>query len=98
MEFFQDVLLLGLFRSCSRDGRWRLSRSWLHSGIIPESRGADSRCSRICLGRSVVDMDEMELMKESCFWEMNEDMSLEPRRLVRATLGQLPRGMCVNWN
>ena len=25
----------------------------------------------------------------SCCWDMNEDVSLEPRRLVRATLGHL---------
>ena len=34
-------------------------------------------------------MDVMELIKVSCCWEMNEDISLEPRRLVRATLGHL---------
>ena len=59
--------------SCSRDGssRWRLSRSCCHRRMIPESDGLVNCCSRISLGRSVVDMD------------VNEDMSLEPRRLVR---------------
>ena len=31
----------------------------------------------------------MELMKVSCCWDMNEDVSLELRRLVRATLEHL---------
>ena len=31
----------------------------------------------------------MELIKVSCCWDMNEDRSLESRRLVRATLGHL---------
>ena len=31
----------------------------------------------------------MELIKVSCCYDMNEDMSLEPRRLIRATLGHL---------
>ena len=34
-------------------------------------------------------MDVMELIKVSCCWDMKEDMFLEPRRLVRATLGHL---------
>ena len=50
--------------------------------MIPESDGLVNRCTRISLGRSVGDMDVMELIKVSCSWEMNEDMSLEPRRLV----------------
>ena len=90
LEFFQETLLLGVEISCSRDGRWRLSRSCCHRGMIPESDGLVNRCSRISLGRSVVDMDAMELMKVSCCCDMNEDMSLEPRRLVRATLAGRP--------
>ena len=54
-------------------------------GMIPESDGLVNRCSRISLGRSVVDMDVIELIKESCCCKMNEDMSLEPRRPDRAT-------------
>ena len=65
LEFFQETLPLGVEISCSRDGRWRLSRSCCHRGMIPESDGLVNRCSRISLGRSVVDMDAMELMKVS---------------------------------
>ena len=36
-----------------------------------------------------MDMDVMELIKKSCCCNMYEDMSLEPRRLDRATLGHL---------
>ena len=57
--------------------------------MIPERGGSDNRCSRISLGRSVENMTVMELMKVSCCCDMNEDMSLEPRRLDRATLGHL---------
>ena len=71
-----------------RDGRLRLSRSCCHRGMIPESDGLDSR-SRISLERSVVDMDVMELIKVSCCCDIKEDISLEPRRLVKATLGHL---------
>ena len=71
-----------------RDGRLRLSRSRCHRGMIPESDGLDNRSS-ISLGRSVVDMDVMELIKVSCCCNIKEDMSLEPRRLVRAALGHL---------
>ena len=56
--------------------------------MIPESGGLVNR-SRISLGRSVVDMDVMGLLKVSCCCDMNEDMSLEPRRVVRTTLGHL---------
>ena len=55
----------------------------------PESDGLVNHCSRISLGRSVEAMDVMELIKVSCCCYMNEDMSLEPRRLIRATLGHL---------
>ena len=37
-------------------------------------------------------MDAMELIKVRCCWEMDEDMFLEPRRLVRAILGHSDRG------
>ena len=57
--------------------------------MIPESDGLVNRRSRISLGRSVEDMDVMELIKKSCCCNMYEDMSLEPRRLDRATLGHL---------
>ena len=87
LDFFQEALPLGLEISCSRDGRLRLSGSCCHRGMIPESDGLDSRCSRISLGRSVVDMDVIELIKVSCCCDMKEDMSLEPRRL--ATLRHL---------
>ena len=40
-------------------------------------------------------MDVMELIKVSCCWDMNEDMSLEPRRLVTATLGDLVGRPCI---
>ena len=89
LEFFQDALPLWVKISCSRDGRRSLSRSCCHSGMIPESDGLVNRCLRISLGRSVVDMDVMELIKVSWCCDMNEDMSLEPRRLNRATLGHL---------
>ena len=57
--------------------------------MIPQSDGLVNRCTRISLGRSVGDMDVMELIKVSCCWDMNEDVSLDRRRLVRATLGHL---------
>ena len=63
LEFFQDALPLWVEISCSRDGRRSLSKSCCHSGMIPESDGLVNRCSRISLGRSVVDMDVMELKK-----------------------------------
>ena len=88
IRFFQEALPLGLKISCSRDGRLRLSRSRCHRGMIPESDELDNRSS-ISLGRSVVDMDVMELIKVSCCCDIKEDMSLEPRRLVRAALGHL---------
>ena len=68
-------------------GRDQLFKGWeveIVQELIPESDGLVNRCSRISLGRSVVDMDAMELMKVSCCCDMNEDMSLEPRRLVKA--------------
>ena len=89
LEFFQETLSLGMEISCSRNGRLRLSRSCCHRGIITESDGLDNRCSRISLGRSVADMDVMEFIKVSCCCDMKKDMSLDPRRLVRATLGHL---------
>ena len=36
-----------------------------------------------------MDMDVIKLIKVSCCYNMNKDMSLEPRRLVGATLGHL---------
>ena len=36
-----------------------------------------------------MDMDVIELIKVSWCCDMNEDLSLEPRRLERATLGHL---------
>lgn len=62
------------------------SSSFCHNGIIPEREGLVIRDSRISLGRAVQDMEVIELINVSCCWEMNEDMSFEPRRLVRATL------------
>ena len=38
-------------------GGLRLSRSCCHRGMIPASNKLDNHCSRISLGRSVVDMD-----------------------------------------
>ena len=85
LDFFQEALPLGLEISCSRDGRLRLSRSCCNREMIPESDRVDNRCSRISLGRSVVDMDVMELIKVSCCCSIKEDMYLEPRKLFKAT-------------
>ena len=43
----------------------------------------------VCPRRSVQDMEVMELMNVSCCWEMNDNMPLEYRRLVKAMLGHL---------
>ena len=85
LEFFQEAWPLGVEISCSRDGRWRVSRSCCQWGMISERDGLFSHCSRISRGRSVGDMDVIELIKVSCCWDMNESMSLDPRRLVRAS-------------
>ena len=61
------------------DGRWKLSRSFCHEGVTPERVGLVKWNSRICLGRLVHDMEMMELMNVSCCWEMNDEMSLEPK-------------------
>ena len=44
LEFFQEALPLGEEISCSRDGRWSLSRGCSHRGMIPESNGLVNRC------------------------------------------------------
>ena len=92
IEFFHNCLWFGLVRSCSMEGRWRLSSSFCHNGVTPEREGLVKRDSSISLGRAVQGMEVIELMNVmnvSCCWEVNEDMSFQPRRLVRAMLGHL---------
>ncbi len=71
-EDFQENLLLGLDRSCSRDGRLRLSRSFCQTGMIPDGEEHDRRASKTCFGRSLEDMDAMELMNASCLCDIKK--------------------------
>ena len=56
---------LGLSRCSARDGRWRSSRRWFHVGITPEVGEVAKRAASSCLGRSLGDIDAMELIKVS---------------------------------
>ena len=89
LEFFQEALPLWggdqLFKGWEVESVQKL----LPQGDDPRKRWVSQPLFKDQSGRSVMDVDVMELMKVSCCCDMNEDMSLEPRRLVRATLGHL---------
>ena len=78
LEFFQETLPLGVEISCSRDGRWRLSSSCCHRGMIPESDGPSQplfkdQSGKVSSGHGCDGVDEGELLLwKICPWSLGD--------------------------
>ena len=89
---FHDSLLLGLSSRSGRGGRFWLARSLAQVVVMPLAPVSAVLC---CLGRSSSVIARMEFTKTSCLCVKNEEMDLDPMRLVSAVNGHLTGRPCI---